>query len=99
MAASSAAQILTATGDEKSAIADLVFMADNGAQARVSADLFNLALGKANVREGSIDTALALCEWPRDLDLLVVDLEDSSDPVADAAALKTAVPDRKSTRL
>ena len=92
MAASSAAQILTATGDEKSAIAAMVFMADTGAQARVSADLFNLTLGKANVREGSIDTALALSEWPRDLDLVVVDLEDSSDPVADAAALKTAVP-------
>ena len=92
MAASSAAQILTATGDEKSAITAMVFMADAGAQARVSADLFNLTLGKANVREGSIDTALALSEWPRDLDLVVVDLEDSSDPVADAAALKTAVP-------
>jgi pilus assembly protein CpaE len=92
MAASSAAQILTATGDEKSAITAMVFMADTGAQARVSADLFNLTLGKANVREGSIDTALALSEWPRDLDLVVVDLEDSSDPVADAAALKTAVP-------
>ena len=92
MAASSAAQILTATGDEKSAITAMVFMADTGAQARVSADLFNLTLGKASVREGSIDTALALSEWPRDLDLVVVDLEDSSDPVADAAALKTAVP-------
>src|SRR5476651_2586418 len=92
MAASSAAQILTATGDEKSAISAMVFMADTGAQARVSADLFNLTLGKASVREGSIDTALALSEWPRDLDLVVVDLEDSSDPVADAAALKTAVP-------
>src|SRR5476649_1904232 len=92
MAASSAAQTLTATGDEKSAITAMVFMADTGAQARVSADLFNLTLGKANVREGSIDTALALSEWPRDLDLVVVDLEDSSDPVADAAALKTAVP-------
>ena len=92
MAASSAAQILTATGDEKSAISAMVFMADTGGQARVSADLFNLTLGKASVREGSIDTALALSEWPRDLDLVVVDLEDSSDPVADAAALKTAVP-------
>ncbi len=92
MATSSSAQILTAAGDEKSAIAAMVFMADTGAQARVSADLFNLTLGKANVREGSIDTALALSEWPRDLDLVVVDLEGSSDPVADAAALKTAVP-------
>jgi pilus assembly protein CpaE len=92
MAASATAQVLTATGDEKSAITATVFVADTGAQARVSADLFNLTLGKANVREGSIDTALALSEWPRDLDLVVVDLEGSSDPVADAAALKTAVP-------
>ena len=92
MATSAAAQVLTATGDEKSAIMAMVFVADTAAQARVSADLFNLTLGKANVRAGSIDAALALSEWPRDLDLVIVDLEDSSDPVADAAALKTAVP-------
>jgi pilus assembly protein CpaE len=92
MAASATAQVLTATGDEKSAITAMVFVADTGTQARVSADLFNLTLGKANVREGSIDAALALNEWPRDLDLVVVDLGDSPDPVADAAALKTAVP-------
>jgi pilus assembly protein CpaE len=92
MAASAAAQVLTATGDEKSAIAAMVFVSDTVAQSRVSADLFNLTLGKASVREGSIDTALSLSEWPRDLDLVIVDLEDSADPVADAAALKTAVP-------
>ena len=92
MAASATAQVLTAAGDEKSAISAMVFVTETGAQARVSADLFNLTLGKANVREGSIDTALALSEWPRDLDLVVVDLEGSSDPVADAAALKTTVP-------
>ena len=39
-----------------------------------------------------MDSALAVGEWPRDLDLLIVDLADSADPVADAAALKTAVP-------
>jgi pilus assembly protein CpaE len=49
-------------------------------------------MGKANVREGSIDAAMAITEWPRDLDLLIVDLGDGVDPVADAAALKTAVP-------
>ncbi len=72
----------------------MAFIADSTAQARVSADLFNVTLGKANIREGSIDGALGLSEWPRDLDLLVVDLADSNDPVADAAALKTAVPSR-----
>ena len=49
-------------------------------------------MGKANVREGTIDAALAISEWPRDLDLLIVDLGGAADPVADAAALKTAVP-------
>jgi pilus assembly protein CpaE len=92
MAATANAQILTAAGDEKSPISAMVFVAETTAQARISADLFNLTLGKANVREGSIDTALALSEWPRDLDLVVVDLENSVDPVADAAALKTTVP-------
>ena len=70
----------------------MAFVTDSVAQGRISGDLFSLTLGKANIREGSIDTALALSEWPRDLDLLVVDLADSSDPVADAAALKTALP-------
>ena len=33
-----------------------------------------------------------MSEWPRDLDLLIVDLGGAADPVADAAALKTTVP-------
>jgi pilus assembly protein CpaE len=85
-------QRLSVTGDEKASISAMVFIADSTAQARVSADLFGLTHGKAAIREGSIDQALALPEWPRELDLLLVDLADSSDPVADAAALKTAVP-------
>ena len=79
-------------GDEKASLSAMVFIADSTAQARVSADLFGLTHGKASIREGSIDQALALPEWPHELDLLLVDLADSSDPVADAAALKTAVP-------
>ena len=59
---------------------------------RISADLFGVTLGKANIREGTIDAALAVGDWPRDLDLLIVDLGSADDPVADAAALKTAVP-------
>lgn len=70
----------------------MALIADSVAQGRVSADLFSMTLGKANVRDGSIATALAVNDWPRDLDLLVVDLADAVDPVADAAALKTAVP-------
>lgn len=77
---------------ERPAIAAMAFIGDSVAQRRVSADLFSMTLGKANVREGSIATALAISEWPRDLDLLIVDLADAGDPVADAAALKTAVP-------
>jgi pilus assembly protein CpaE len=79
-------------GDDKASLSAMVFIADSTAQARVSADLFGLTHGKASIREGSIDQALALPEWPHELDLLLVDLADSSDPVADAAALKTAVP-------
>ena len=90
--AASASPALSTGGDEKPAVSAMAFIADSAAQARVSSELFNMTLGKANVREGSIDTALALSEWPRELDLLVVDIGDSSDPVADAAALKTAVP-------
>ena len=79
-------------GEEKPAVTAMAFIADSVAQGRVSGDLFQLTLGKANVREGSIATALAITEWPRDLDLLIVDLADAADPVADAAALKTAIP-------
>ena len=80
-------QRLSVSGDEKASISAMVFIADSTAPARVSADLFGLTHGKAAIREGSIDQALALSEWPRELDLLLVDLADSSDPVADAAAL------------
>jgi pilus assembly protein CpaE len=92
MAASATVQRLSPSGEEKAAIAAMVFVTDSVAQSRISAELFNMTLGKANIREGSVDAALALAEWPRDLDLLIVDLADASDPVADAAALKTAVP-------
>ena len=90
--AASAQRAPAPEGEDKPAVSAMAFVADSAAQSRVSSDLFNMTLGKANVREGSIDTALAMPEWPRDLDLLVVDLAGSSDPVADAAALKTAVP-------
>lgn len=90
--AASASAMLAAAGEEKPAVSAMAFIGDSVTQGRVSSELFNMTLGKANVREGSIDAALVLTEWPRDLDLLVVDLASSSDPVADAAALKTAVP-------
>jgi pilus assembly protein CpaE len=70
----------------------MAFIGDAPAQGRVSADLFGMTMGKAAIRDGSIDTALAVSEWPRDLDLLIVDLGNAADPVADAAALKSAVP-------
>jgi pilus assembly protein CpaE len=78
--------------EENRSISAMAFVADSVAQARISGDLFGVTLGKANVREGSIDTALGVSEWPRDLDLLIVDLAASHDPVADAAALKTGLP-------
>jgi len=93
MAASASSQrVVVAGSEEKSAITATAYIADAAAQSRVSADLFGMTLGKANVRDGSIDTALAISDWPRDLDLLIVDLADATDPVADAAALKTTVP-------
>ncbi|MDP1544044.1 MAG: hypothetical protein Q8L99_12950, partial [Polycyclovorans sp.] len=70
----------------------MAFISDTVTLARLSADLFSMTLGKATIREGTIDAALAIGEWPRDLDLLIVDLADAVDPIADAAALKTAVP-------
>jgi pilus assembly protein CpaE len=81
-----------AGGEEKSAVSAMVFVSDSTAMSRISADLFSLTLGKANIRDGAIDAALAVADWPRDLDLLIVDLGGAADPVADAAALKTAVP-------
>ncbi len=79
-------------GEERSALSAMAFVSDTVTLSRVSADLFGMTLGKANVREGTIDNALAISEWPRDLDLLIVDIGDAADPVADAAALKTVVP-------
>lgn len=79
-------------GEERQALSAIAFVSDAVMLPRVSADLFNMTLGKASVREGTIDDALAISEWPRDLDLLIVDIGNASDPVADAAALKTAVP-------
>ena len=87
-----ATAIVQPAAEESRSISAIAFVTDTVAQGRISSDLFGLTLGKANIREGSIDTALALSEWPRDLDLLIVDLGGSSDPVADAAALKTALP-------
>ena len=88
MAASAVAQ----PAEDARSITAMAFVTDTVAQGRISSDLFSLTLGKANIREGSIDSALGLSEWPRDLDLLIVDIANSSDPVADAAALKTALP-------
>jgi pilus assembly protein CpaE len=79
-------------GEESPALSAMAFATDSAAQGRISSDLFNLTLGKAAIRDGTIDTALAVAEWPRNLDLLVVELGQGADPVADAAALKTALP-------
>src|SRR3990167_2898592 len=93
MSATASAQILTsASRDDKPGLSTMAFISDSVTLSRVSADLFSMTLGKANIREGSIDAALAIGEWPRDLDLLIVDLASAADPIADAAALKTAVP-------
>jgi pilus assembly protein CpaE len=92
MLAPAPVQHASSAGEETSAISAMAFVSDAVALGRVSADLFQLTLGKAAVRDGTIDTALAVSDWPRDLDLLIVDLGSSSDPVADAATLKTAVP-------
>lgn len=89
---SAAAVAHAPVAEEKPTLVAMAFVTDSVAQGRIAGDLFNLTLGKANVREGSIDTALAFSDWPRDLDLLVVDLATSTDPVADAAALKTTLP-------
>src|ERR1700753_3281172 len=86
------AAVVQPSAEDARSITAMAFVTDTVAQSRISGDLFGLTLGKANVREGSIDTALGLSEWPRDLDLLIVDLVTSHDPVADAAALKTALP-------
>ena len=83
---------VSALGEEKAALNAMAFISDSTATSRVSADLFAVTLGKADIRAGTVDAALAISDWPRDLDLLIVDLGHAADPVADAAALKTAVP-------
>ena len=85
-------QVNAVAGEKTGAVTAMAFVADATTQSRMSADLFGMTLGKANIREGSIDTALSVNNWPRDLDLLIVDLAHSADPVTDAAALKTTVP-------
>ena len=92
MSAFASQQLAAPSAADKPALNAMAFVSDSASLARVSADLFNPTLGKANVREGTIDAALAISEWPREIDLLIVDLSESPDPVADAAALKTAVP-------
>jgi pilus assembly protein CpaE len=89
---SAAAVAQAPAAEDKPSLIAMAFVADSVAQGRIAGDLFNMTLGKANVREGSIDTALGYSDWPRDLDLLVVDLGGATDPVADAAALKTTLP-------
>lgn len=87
-----ATAVVQPVAEESQSITAIAFVTDSVAQGRISSDLFSLTLGKANIRQGSIDTALALTEWPRELDLLIVDLGGATDPMADAAALKTALP-------
>ena len=87
-----AAIVHTPESETGKALSAMAFASDSTAQGRISADLFNLTLGKAAIRDGNIDTALGISEWPRNLDLLVVELGQGADPVADAAALKTALP-------
>jgi pilus assembly protein CpaE len=92
MTATALSRPLAFGADDKPSIAAMAFVSDATAQARISADLFDMTMGKANVREGTIDGALAHTDLPRDLDLLIVDLAGVADPIADAAALKTALP-------
>jgi pilus assembly protein CpaE len=92
MSAPAGLQHASLAGEESAAISAMAFVSDSVAMGRVSADLFQLTMGKAAIRDGTIDTALAMSDWPRNLDLFIVDLGTSTDPVADAATLKTAVP-------
>lgn len=92
MATAAAQRLAPEANEGKPVLSAMAFIADPNALPRVSAELFGLTMGKANVREGNVDAALAVAEWPRDLDLLIVDVTGASDPIADAAALKTALP-------
>lgn len=78
--------------EEKQLLSAMAFIADANALPRLSAELFGLTMGKADIRDGNIEAALAVADWPRDLDLLIVDVTEAADPIADAAALKTALP-------
>lgn len=92
MSMSATQRLAVEPGEEAPPLSVMAFIADPNALPRISADLFGLTLGKANIREGNIDSALAVAEWPRDLDLLIIDVTGAVDPIADAAALKTALP-------
>lgn len=89
---SASANTSPVAGEDNAPLNAMAFVADSASLSRVSADLFNLTMGKANVRDGSIEAALGISEWPRDLDVLIVDIDGTTDAVADAAALKTAIP-------
>ena len=67
MSATATAQRPSTASEERPALSAMAFVSDTVTLSRVSADLFNMTLGKANVREGTIDSALAISEWPRDL--------------------------------
>ncbi len=45
--------------EEKPALNAMAFISDPTAMSRVSADLFSVTLGKANIRDGTIDAAPA----------------------------------------
>ncbi len=92
MSTTASQRLVSEASDEKPVLAAMAFIADPNALPRVSAELFGLTMGKGIIREGNVDAALAVGEWPRDLDLLIVDVTGAADPIADAAALKTALP-------
>src|SRR5919108_128872 len=66
MSATTIAQRPPATaGEERTALSAMAFVSDSVTLSRVSADLFNMTLGKANVRDGTLDSALAISDGPR----------------------------------
>src|ERR1051325_6004721 len=78
MSATATAQRPSTASEERPALSAMAFVSDTVTLSRVSADLFNMTLGKANVREGRVDSAVAIGEWPRDLDLLIVDVGEGT---------------------
>src|SRR5260370_33686721 len=54
-------------GEEKSAISAMAFVSDSTAMARISADLFGITHGNANIREGTIDAPLPIGHGTSDL--------------------------------